>query len=143
MTGSRSPTSLDSTLGHIHGVLMALDDILKAFSEELTAFAATGVVHHVEGTSIASRSEAGVDADTGNAYLAEMLKQYRITQAGLGFDDEALSLVLESSAGTALASPLGDSEYLWTVLVGPAANVALTQAVMRKYYDRVLEALPV
>ncbi|OIP29239.1 MAG: hypothetical protein AUK47_27995 [Deltaproteobacteria bacterium CG2_30_63_29] len=122
---------------------MALDDILKAFSEELTAFAATGVVHHVEGTSIASRSEAGVDADTGNAYLAEMLKQYRITQAGLGFDDEALSLVLESSAGTALASPLGDSEYLWTVLVGPAANVALTQAVMRKYYDRVLEALPV
>lgn len=124
---------------------MALTDVLESFREQVTGLASAGVVHRSEGTAIASiqgEPASPLDAAAGDAYLAELLKLHERAQRSLGLDASTEDIVLQTSAGTLLARPLGDSDYLWTVVTSPAANVALTRALMRRYHDEVLAGLP-
>lgn len=121
---------------------MAIKDILETFSGEVSDFASTGIVLRDEGTSIARFDRGEVDAAAGDAYLAELLKQHLRALEGLELESETEDLVLETSHGLLLARPLDETDYLWTVITGPGANVALTRALMRKFEERVIAEVP-
>lgn len=123
---------------------MSLDEILNAFAADVTGFGSASVVHRDEGTAIASVSldDGGVDGAVADAYLAEMLKHHRRAQTELGDDSGTEDLVVETAQGILVARPLSETDYIWTVAAASPANASLTRALMRKYHDRVLEALP-
>jgi len=121
---------------------MAIKDVLETFSKEVSDFASSGIVLRGEGTSIARFDHGEVDAAAGDAYLAEMLKQHFRALDGLGIETETEDVVLETTHGTLLARPLDQTDYVWTVITGPGANVALTRALMRKFVDEVLAEVP-
>lgn len=121
---------------------MALQDVLESFRDEVTAFAATGVVHRDEGTTIASVADEGFDAAAGNAYLAEILKLHNAAQAELDLSGDTEDVVVQTPQGTLYARPVPDTEWVWTVMAGSEANVPLTRAVMRRYHDKIVTELP-
>lgn len=122
-----------------------LEDALEAFRQDVSAFLSTGIVHRSEGTAIASvitDDLGGADPQLGEAYLAELFKLHQRAQTLLKREGETEDLVISTSGGLLLARSLPESEYLWAVVVGSGANIALTRALMRRHHDKITAALP-
>lgn len=123
---------------------MSLSKVLERLRDQVTDFRGAAVVHRMEGTPIATVGEDATsgDPELGHAYLAELVKLHERAQESLGRTSVTEDMVVQTSLGLLLARPFDGHDYLWTLLVGPGANVTLTRAVMRSFHVDVAEALP-
>jgi hypothetical protein len=126
--------------------LAAVSPVLARFAAEVTDFLGAGLVDQQEGTTVASHPAAspadGADPQLADAYLAQVLLLHQRAQAALHRTGDPEDVAISTSGGLLLARPLPSSPYIWTLLTGPGANLALTRALMRRFLPQIIDALP-
>lgn len=125
---------------------MSLKDTLQELSGEVTDFVAATLVHRPDGIAVDTfrpdDADASVDVAASDAYLAEMLSQHFDAEENLGRSHVTEDISVQTAGGLLIARPFPDSDFFWTLVAGPGANITLTRAIMRNYHEPVAELVP-
>ena len=117
---------------------MTLRELLDSVREELPQCELTSVVSLQTGLSLAaSGSRPAVDAATADAFSGEL---YRLI-ANLFPEERPDDVVVRGPSHVFVSTRLDDTGYFWHLSTRAEVTLGFTQAVMRKYQQRVTDAV--
>lgn len=123
--------------------MATLLDSLQTFGREVPGFMSTSVVHLGDGTNVgAFATQEGFDPEATDAYFTEMLLRHHRAMQALGLPGATEDILTTSQDAFFLARPLPNTNYFWVLTTSRAGNLGFSRAVMRKYHDQIMDALP-
>lgn len=116
--------------------------ILEELSNQLPGCKMASIVDLQTGMQLASVGGAGgAKAAGADAFQSELYNQLGGLSEALGAVGEPEMLVVESGQTTFVSELIGESGYLWHVATDAETTLGFTQAIMRKYRERVTQGV--
>lgn len=121
---------------------VSLHNLLDELAGELPGCLHTSVIDARTGLSLAASSETDpMNAAGADAFHTDLYRLGSQAASTLSGAEEVEEMVLTSEQGIYLSTPVEETGYLWLVVTEPDATVGFTQAMMRKYLEKVEQSL--
>jgi predicted regulator of Ras-like GTPase activity (Roadblock/LC7/MglB family) len=119
-----------------------LFSVLQDLSAQLPGCKMVSIVDLESGMQLASVAEGlAAGAAGADAFQSELHRKVDELVPTLDCDGPLESVVLESDETTFIAEPIGETGYFWHVATSADTTLGFTQAIMRKYRNRILESV--
>lgn len=119
-----------------------LPDIINQFQQEVPGFVSTDVVEIDSGMSIGGGSiDDEFDSDMASASYAEVIKSNRRALELLGMDDQSTEDILITTDMAYLLLRELNQQYYHGLAIGRDGNLGMARMLMKRYSNKILEAI--